>query len=230
MKIGNKTYIENHIESEMQKIQNEKKTNSVPWDYFLALVNLSKELHSIYHKDKIVDIWLKNRLFIKGIDQINLEPHKFDFNEIKGREFLKQLSYLGGIVFTFHYSYYRHTNLRIARELKKASLSIPLALVIDNESYNNENSAMRSEHEKLNIEYILAEDPKSIFKIKRILNNNGVVFIYIDGNTGSGEDSKNYTTNILNSKVNVRSGSFRLLSLIGKPFFPALANGNRLEI
>jgi len=108
--------------------------------------------------------------------------------------------------------------------------NIPLAAVLDNDSYNNENSVLRAEHENLRIEYILAEDPKSIFKMKRILKNNGVIIICIDGNTGSGKDSNDYTAKLLNSVVNVRSGSFRLLSMTKKPFFPVLANGDILQI
>jgi len=66
------------IDNEIQKIKKEKEIG-VPWDYFMALVNLSKEFHSNLSNEKIIDTWIKYRLyfFICQIKRDNILSSKF---------------------------------------------------------------------------------------------------------------------------------------------------------
>lgn len=200
------------------------------FDNFIALVNLSKELQPLlqYDKSKIMRVWEKYRFNNEVQNYLRQEPYTFSgFKEIIGMENIVSCFEEGGVFATFHFGHYRHVPIELTKSLNN-SKNFSLDIVVDRESYNSELELTKCNEikQQSNISYIIAEENISGLKLLRLLKQGGSFLLYLDGNTGAGEDSKPIEVQHITSLISLRSGIFRLLQLTKKPLCLVMADLN----
>ncbi len=200
------------------------------FDNFIALVNLSKELQPLlqYDKLKIIQVWEKYRFNNEVQNYLRQEPFAFSgFKEKIGMENIISCFEKGGIFATFHFGHYRHVPLELTKSLNKGN-NFSLDIAVDRESYDSELELTKWNEIKQenNISYIIAEENISGLKLLRLLKQGGSFLLYLDGNTGAGEDSKPIEVQHITSLIRLRSGIFRLLLLTKKPLCLVMADLN----
>lgn len=212
---------ENQIQHDCMLKLSEESMYGSDFDNFIALVNLSKELQPIlqYDKLKIIQVWKKYRFNNEVQNYLRQEPFAFSgFKEKIGMENIISCFEKGGVFATFHFGYYRHVPFELTKSLNEGN-KFSLDIVVDRESYNSELELTKWNEIKQenNISYIIAEENISGLKLLRLLKQGGSFLLYLDGNTGAGEDSKPIEVRHITSLIRLRSGIFRLLQLTKKP-------------
>jgi len=170
------------------------KRESLPFDYFMALSNIIKELQFMGQFDP-VDVWREYCQNIKIFEEQKYDPSSYTgFKKFKGFRLaqLKELYKIGGMALSFfHYSAYRHTMIVLIEALKEIKPDKTILLIVDKESYKSE--SMLKEwmkiYQEYNIQMVIAEEASIIIKLIRHLKSGGVVLMYLDGLTGSGIDN-----------------------------------------
>ena len=116
------------------------------------------------------------------------------------------------IICTFHTGSYRLINLFLAKN------KIPYSLVVSKDVIANQGSSFKEMFNELNksennqetLKLIDAESPNSLLQMIRDLKNGRNLVIYIDGNSGSGNETinnnNNCVINFLNKKIYARQG------------------------
>ncbi|MDX8361512.1 hypothetical protein [Cytobacillus sp. IB215316] len=199
-------------------------------DDFMALANLSKELNptSKYDINNLLDIWKKYRKHNEKQNLNRTDPSLFSgFKEIHGLQYLKDCVEQGGVFATYHYGDYRHVPVEIVKSLD-LNENNSIDMVVDNESYHSEMSLTlwKELKEELFIKFIVSESETSGLKLLRKLRNGRSILLYLDGNSGSGDDSYPAEVNHISSRVQIRSGIFRLIQMLKKPLCVVLADHN----
>lgn len=212
---------ENQIQHDCMLKLSEESMYGSDFDNFIALVNLSKELQPLlqYDKLKIIQVWKKYRFNNEVQNYLRQEPFAFSgFKEKIGMENIISCFEKGGVFATFHFGYYRHVPFELTKSLNEGN-KFSLDIVVDRESYNSELELTKWNEIKQenNISYIIAEENISGLKLLRLLKQGGSFLLYLDGNTGAGEDSKPIEVRHITSLIRLRSGIFRLLQLTKKP-------------
>ncbi|MFS1519697.1 hypothetical protein V1503_25045 [Bacillus sp. SCS-151] len=213
------------IESILKKEEDEGSSN----DNFFALANITKELLPTkqYSREQLLEIWKNYRTSNERQNIFRLEPLLQEFKEIRGIENLKKCCEEGGVFGTFHYGDYRHVPFQITKSLQMDKTN-SLNIVVDQDSYNSEIELKKWNklREKYNVKYIVSEEENSGLKLLRLLRKGRSILLYLDGNTGSGDDSQPFNVQHITSTVHIRSGIFRLVQLLKKPMCIVIADKN----
>ncbi|KMK76750.1 hypothetical protein [Alkalihalobacillus pseudalcaliphilus] len=189
------------------------------FEYLRALSNLIKELKPLqYSTSSILEIWYEYMWKIESQNTIRVSPFSFEgFKGIKGQEHIFECVQEAGVFVSFHLNNYRLIPFYLALFLKDRGLSYKLSLLIDQKTSELEKELEQYEIKKDLIDQVLIAENKNIgFEILKTLEKNHL-FLYLDGNTGVGKDFNPIEVNYLSSVVTIRSGIFRLLSIINKP-------------
>ncbi|WP_112180329.1 MULTISPECIES: hypothetical protein [Paraliobacillus] len=200
-----------------EMLKHEKKQGLLHHD-FMALVNIAKELLPLgYSINNIEDIWTKYRLNNLEQNQYRLDPDLFEgFDEVIGEENIIECIKNKGVFGTFHYGAYRYVPLYLNNYVQSNVSS--LDIVVDRDSFESENGLVKWKklRTKADVNYIISEEYGSGLKLLRTLKQRGNILLYLDGNTGSGEDSNPMSCKHITSRVKMRSGIYRLVSLLKK--------------
>ncbi|MDY0404250.1 hypothetical protein P5G51_001435 [Virgibacillus sp. 179-BFC.A HS] len=104
--------------------------------------------------------------------------------------------------------------------------SSSLDIVVDRDSYESEKELLEWNkiRKKDDINYIVSEDFGSGLKLLRVLKKRGNILLYLDGNTGAGEDSVPSVCRHISSITQMRSGIYRLVSLLKRKICMVIAD------
>ncbi|WP_411349086.1 hypothetical protein [Paenibacillus sp. WLX2291] len=215
------------LQNELDQLLRYEKEHGLGYDDFMALVNISKELLPLDSADTnhIESTWMKYRMNNLEQNEYRLSPDAFaGFDEIVGAEHILQCVRNKGVFGTFHYGAYRYVGLELVRMME--NLNSRLDVVVDQDSYDSEKELelWNDIRRESDIHYIVSEEQGSGLKLVRILRNRGNILLYLDGNTGSGEDSQPLVCQHLTSSVQMRSGIYRLVSLLKKELCIVIAD------
>jgi hypothetical protein len=215
------------MKKELNKILSTEKTNGVNYDDFMALVNIAKEILPCEgtNKSMVQNTWFNYRLNNMEQNKYRYNPTLFHgFDEVVGENNIIECIEGGGVFGTFHYGAYRYVPSIINDYIKDRSSS--LDIVVDRESYESEKeldewNKIRKEND---VNYIVSEDYGSGLKLLRILKKRGNILLYLDGNTGSGNDSVPSVCRHITSVTQMRSGIYRLASLLKRKICIVIAD------
>lgn len=215
------------LKSQLNQLLQTEKELGVEYDDFMALMNICKEFLPLDHTSStdIEKIWMQYRLNNLEQNEYRFQPELFTgFDEIIGQEHILECIKNKGVFGTFHYGAYRYVALELIKLVKEHSSS--LDVVVDTDSYESEKDLHKWNEirKKADVNYIISEEHGSGLKLVRILKNRGNILLYLDGNTGSGEDSQPMFCDHITSSVNMRSGIYRLVSLLKKELCVILAD------
>lgn len=223
----------NNYKHQIVKVLQEEVSIGSNFGDFLALVNIAKEFSPLknYNKENLMDLWKNYR--INNAVQNHLRHNPFDFlgfSEIIGIENIISCFKQGGVFATFHFGHYRHVPFQLSQILnmnKENSIDI----VVDQESYNSEMELTEWNllREKYKVNYIISEEINSGLKLLRLLKQDKSFLLYLDGNTGAGNDSYPLEVLHITSITKIRSGIFRLLQLTNKPLCLLVSSLNSEE-
>lgn len=201
-----------------------ERRKGVPFDYFIALSNLARELAPLQNSRAVEDVWLEYRVNQKISDVYRERPDLFPgFDRVVGLENLMDRLNEGGVIVTLHYAEYRHAVRAVGQSIRKVSRTIPLRVVADTDSSRREPPKWLRLMEENDCSLLIAENQQVGMKLFRHLREGGWFFLYLDGNTGAGTDSNPLETRFLSSRITARSGVLRLLARAGKPIIVMLA-------
>lgn len=161
--------------------------------------------------------------------QNNLRKEPNDFQSFHDMydpdEVLDKIQAEGGVVFMFHSGAYRNLPRFISEQV---SSEMNIKMIVDQESYDSEQELNKWNKikDELRVDYIIAENNNSGLQIMRHLKKKGLLFIYIDGNTGSGQDSNPTSIPFLNKNISVRSGIYRMIHKLGVNAYVAVSSLN----
>lgn len=129
----------------------------------------------------------------------------------------------GLVVCTCHLGDYRHISTDLAL------VSIASLMPLDAESfaqYQRTREVELDERFRRFVRAVNVEEPKGSMALARTLSRNGLLFAYVDGNTGQdgplGESSRT-EVEFLGYKVRVKNGLLRLAGRFGRPVLPVMA-------
>lgn len=197
-------------------------SNKLQFDYLMAFSNMIKELR-YFGNYSPVNVFNQYSEYIAICDQYRVNNNFHNgFKRIEGFsiEKLQQLyAEKGFAIIGMHYGAYRPVQYRITDELIKVHPDKKILLVVDEESYNSESASIEvvKTYNRQNVEMVIAEKSTSALKIVRHLKDGGVVFLYLDGMTGYGEDKYPIQLPFISSEIKIRSGIFRLLEKVKVP-------------
>lgn len=210
---------------EQQQVEAER-TDGVPFPYFVGLSNLARELLPMGVRRPLEDVWIDWRVHLAVTDTYREQPELFPgFDEVAGLHHLLDRVDGGGIILTLNYGDYRHTSQVIAQAVREVAPQKSLALMVDEDSYNNEINLPKWNRfrEENGCELFVAESEQVGLKLVRHLRAGGWLILYLDGGKGVGVDPSPISLRFLTSTITVRSGLFRMLASVGKPAIPMLA-------
>ncbi len=197
---------------------------------FKSLVNISKEFSYFnYDANSILDIWKQYRINNHIQDLYRDDPYLFHgFKEVIGEEHIRSCFAQGGVFATYHFGDYRYVPFQIY-ESTNMNKENSIDIVVDTESYESERSLTKWNElrEKNNVNYIISENHSSGLKLLKILRKSGSILLYLDGNSGLGNDSYEIFVRHLSSTVQIRSGIFRLVALLQKPICIIVADQSK---
>lgn len=201
-----------------------EKKYGCPKSYFMAYHSLLREYRTLRSVEEIQKIWFYNRVYIKLMDYYRNEPGMFYNNlNIKGMDKIINLINGGGVFATFHYGNYRDLLYTVTMKVTEKYPDVPIAIIVDQDSYDKRPKYCNETRQKF--EYIIADSPDVAFKLAHHLKKGGWVYIFLDGNTGTGKDKHGLNIEFITSNITIRSGFFRLLSILEKPVVPIIAAG-----
>ncbi|HBY58073.1 MAG TPA: hypothetical protein DEG96_09490 [Candidatus Atribacteria bacterium] len=201
-----------------------EKFKGVSFDYFISYSNLIKEILPIQPRSSIRKTWINYRIHNMMTNIYRKHPYLFSgFDKIIGVENIMEWVKEGGILLSFHYGDYRYGPRAVAQLLLKRVPKLKFIMLVDQESYNEE---IKLKYKKVGVEFIIAEQVNIGLKLYRLISNNNWVYVYLDGNTGVGNDSSPINVNFLSSKIYIRSGLFRLMGRLHKPIIPVITRIN----
>ncbi len=215
------------LQAELDRLLRYEKEHGLGYDDFMALVNMSKELLPLHSADPnhIESTWMKYRMNNLEQNEYRFHPEAFaGFDEIVGAEHIAECIRNKGVFGTFHYGAYRYVGLELVRMMEETNSH--LDVVVDQDSYDSDQElqAWNDIRRDADIHYIVSEEQGSGLKLVRILRSRGNILLYLDGNTGSGEDSQPLVCDHLTSSVQMRSGIYRLVSLLKKELCIVIAD------
>ena len=205
--------------SKIEYINRFKMDKSVNFEYLRALSNLIKEYKPLnYSTEDILEIWYEYIWKIYRQNIIREKPLLFKgFKSIQGEQNIMECAKQSGVFVSFHLNSYRFVPFSLANYLKNNGMPYKLSLLMDKKT--NELEQKLDEYAIKNdlFHQVLISDDIAIgYKIIKAMKDS-FLFLYLDGNTGIGNDLDPIELNHLSSTVTIRSGIFRLLSIIDKP-------------
>lgn len=204
---------------EQKIVEEESKEISV--DYFFAYSNLVREFLPLNKDYNFKKLWKKYITYVKITDYYRNQPDVFksELNGIENLEYLKD----GGAIISLHYGNYRNALYTVAKRVLKKYHNKQFRILVDTDSYNNE--PREWVENEINGKYLIAESPTIVRDLINLFKNNGILFIFIDGNAGSGVDKNAVQFKFITSHIKIRSGFFRILDRVKKPILPLVASG-----
>jgi len=205
----------------------EERRSGVELDIFMALSNLARELIPLNYPRPVEDVWFAYRDHIALTDMYRERPHLFTgYAHVEGLQHLTGRLDAGGVILLLHLGDYRHGPLVVTQEIRKLAKDVPLAMLVDHDSYSSEANlpiwlGFRREY---NVEFMIAENPHIGIQIMRHLRRGGWIYVYLDGNTGAGNDASPLELRFLSSRIRLRSGLFRLLARTGSAVVPMVTD------
>lgn len=201
----------------------------------MAYSNMIKELSVLgtYEPNKVWDNYCE--YIEKSEDERNNPDINYDFSRYKGYGLssVQNIYKNQGIALVFlHYGNYRQATITMLKTLYELDKNKKVLLVVDQESYDTENTLtkMMRIYTDLNVELIIAEKSSTGLRIAKHLKRGGAVILYLDGMTGYGKDKYPIKTPLISSNVNIRSGFFRILDKIKTPVFGIISQKEELLI
>jgi lauroyl/myristoyl acyltransferase len=200
---------------------------TIAFDVFMALANLARELVPLRYSRSIEDVWFAYRDHLAVADRYRERPEWFaGYAQIDGLQHVMTRPDTGGVIALLHFGDYRFGPVAVSREIREQAPDIPLAVVMDQESYDAEARlpAWMSIWRDSNVEILIAESPQIGMQIMRHLRRGGWIFVYLDGNRGAGTDASPLEIEFLSSRIQMRSGLFRLLARTGSRLVPMVTD------
>lgn len=164
----------------------------VPFDYFMALSNLARELAPVNFPRAVEDVWVDYRVHTYITNLYRNRPELFPgFAQVIGLRYLVELLGEGGAIVTLHYGDYRHAVRTVVEEIRRISRDVPLCIVVDSASYQTERNLPKWDRylRGMRCELLIAESHQVGIQLFRHLRRGGWLILYLDGNTGAGADS-----------------------------------------
>jgi lauroyl/myristoyl acyltransferase len=205
----------------------QERHRGVGFDVFMALSNLTRELRPLQAPRSIEDVWFAYRDHVATTNGYREDPQQFPgYTGIEGLEHVTSRIGTGGVILLLHFGDYRHAPLVVASELRKIAKDVPLAMIVDQDSYDSEATLSQwlPMRRAQGLEFMVAENPHIGMQMLRHLRRGGWIYIYLDGNTGAGTDPSPLEIPFLSSRIHLRSGLFRLLARTGSPVIPMLTD------
>lgn len=130
-----------------------------------------------------------------------------------------------GVISTFHSGSFRVIGHYLVKN------DIPFVLVVSDSSVQKENelaSGKYDDHKRqhLGFDLINANDKNSLFRINRELRKGKNILVYVDGNTGTGDDlaGRNLLSiPFLNQQIKVRAGAAFISYITNTPIYPVVS-------
>lgn len=212
------------MKTDIERVLLKEEKDGSPVDFFVSYVNMYREMKNIFSSDEIHELWKENRRQIYYQDQIREKVLESSYLEnIKGFEKLEEYIDEGGVIFSFHYGNYRALYAAIAEVLYYEYPDKILNIIIDRPSYEAEPEIYKKHK---NLRYIISQEMNVGMEIMNELDKGNFIAIFLDGNSGYAADRRPIQLELMTSKIQIRSGIFRIMSKLGKPFFPILAEGD----
>ncbi|QNL50268.1 hypothetical protein H8S90_01145 [Olivibacter sp. SDN3] len=142
--------------------------------------------------------------------------HGYTLQDIKARP---------GVITTFHSGSFRMVGHYLAKN------DIPFVLVVSQDGMQKETELVDSKYDNKKIEHlgfnlINANDKNSLLRINRELRDGKNILVYVDGNTGTGNDltGRNLLSiPFLNQHIKVRTGAAFISYLSKTPIYPVIS-------
>jgi len=205
----------------------QERQHGVAFDVFMALANLAKELVPLRYSRSIEEVWFGYRDHVAMADRCRERPELFaGYAQMDGLQHVMTRLDAGGVIALLHFGDYRYGPVAVSQEIRRQAPDIPLAMVMDQDSYNAEASlpAWMNLWRDNKVELMIAESPQIGMQIMRHLRRGGWIFVYLDGNRGAGTDASPLEIGFLSSHVQMRSGLFRLLARTGSSLVPMVTD------
>jgi len=205
----------------------DKVENRLNLDYFMAFSNIIKELKYLGLYDPY-EVWKNYCDYIENSEEYRENPDFYQgFKKISGLglEKIQQIYANQGLALVFiHYGVYRYAFKTILESVVKVRPDNLVLLVVDQESYNSEQQLKKwlKVYDELNIQMVIAENQSTGLRIAHHLKKGGIVVLFLDGMTGSGNDKTPLHLPFISSTINLRSGFFRLLHKLETPIIGAI--------
>ncbi|WP_404274001.1 hypothetical protein [Olivibacter sp. EAT-5] len=142
--------------------------------------------------------------------------HGYALQDIKNRP---------GVIATFHSGSFRMIGHYLAKN------DIPFVLVVSKDGMQRETELVDSKYNSQKIEHlgfnlINANDKNSLLRINRELRDGKNILVYVDGNTGTGNDltGRNLLSiPFLNQRIKIRAGAAFISYISNTPIYPVVS-------
>ncbi|GAA4792240.1 hypothetical protein GCM10023231_20240 [Olivibacter ginsenosidimutans] len=149
-------------------------------------------------------------------DNLKVRFHGYTLRDIKERP---------GIICTFHSGSFRMIGHYLAKN------GIPFVLLVSKNGLQQENELVNRKYDErqrqmLGFDLIDANDRNSVLKISRELRNGKSILIYMDGNTGAGDETASHnllSVPFLNQRIRARAGAAFISYLASVPIYPVIS-------
>ncbi|WP_427182243.1 hypothetical protein [Paenibacillus sp. TC-CSREp1] len=213
-----------HQEQVREEMQREQKSG-IKLGFFYALMNIVKELSPLQQKASLESIWMDYLAFLRTVDELKQQPYRFmDWDEVEGREHLQTTLKEGGALLTWHYGFVRHNMITIGQEIRAGCMKagLPFYLVAEQGTVEQELklSSWNALRQYSGAELLNAEDEMIGIRLYSHLRKGGSFNLFVDGQTGYNSDNRALELPFLSSRIQTRSGIFRILAKARKPVCP----------
>ncbi|WP_337034915.1 hypothetical protein [Paenibacillus illinoisensis] len=201
------------------------KTDGIQLGFFYALMNIVKELAPLQLDLSPESVWMDYLAFLRTIDEHKKSPYSFlEWDEVEGREHLRTTLQEGGALLTWHYGFVRHNMITIGQEIRAGHLrsGLPFYLVAERGTVEQEQklSSWNAIRQYSGANLLNAEDEMIGIRLYSHLRKGGSFSLFVDGQTGFNADNRAVELPFLSSRIQTRSGIFRILAKVRKPVCP----------